>query len=85
MTVGKTSGGITHGGGAVDLVPAAEDEAGFSVIHPADRQIDEEKSDKPIEGSFAGIVERYIYIMTRCSAWLNANVPQPRLKRFTAS
>lgn len=52
-----TSGGITHGSGAVDLVPAAEDEAGFSIIHPADRQIDEEKSDRHIKGSFAGIVE----------------------------
>lgn len=24
----------THGGSPVDLVPAAEDEAGFSVVHP---------------------------------------------------
>lgn len=24
----------THGGGSVDLVPAAEDETGFGVVHP---------------------------------------------------
>lgn len=27
--------GGTHGSGSVDLVPAAEDEAGFGVVHPA--------------------------------------------------
>lgn len=29
-----TAVGGTHGGGSVDLVPAAEDEAGFGVVHP---------------------------------------------------
>lgn len=29
---------VTHGSGSVDLVPAAEDEAGLSIIHPEDRQ-----------------------------------------------
>lgn len=29
---------VTHSGSAVDLVPAAEDEAGLGVVHPAERQ-----------------------------------------------
>lgn len=29
---------MTHGSSSIDLVPAAEDEAGLSIIHPEDRQ-----------------------------------------------
>lgn len=32
--IGSTAVGGTHGGGSVNLVPAAEDEAGLSVVHP---------------------------------------------------
>lgn len=34
---------MTHSSSSVDLVPAAEDEAGLGVIHPEDRQTDEQK------------------------------------------
>lgn len=30
----------TYGGGSVDLVPAAEDEAGLSVVHPVKNKIE---------------------------------------------
>lgn len=29
---------MTHGSSSIDLVPAAEDEAGLSIIHPEDRE-----------------------------------------------
>lgn len=29
---------MTHGSSPIDLVPAAEDEAGLSIIHPEDRK-----------------------------------------------
>lgn len=34
---------MTHSSSSVNLIPAAEDEAGLSVIHPEDRQRDEQK------------------------------------------
>lgn len=35
--VSRRPGG-THGGSSVDLIPAAEDEAGFSVVHPEKKE-----------------------------------------------
>lgn len=34
---------MTHSSSSVNLIPAAEDEAGLSVIHPEGRQTDEHK------------------------------------------
>lgn len=44
--LGLISVDMTHSGSSVDLVPAAEDEAGLGVIHPEDRQTDEQKKDR---------------------------------------
>lgn len=38
LTACEISSDMTHGSGSIDLIPAAEDEAGFSIIHPEERQ-----------------------------------------------
>lgn len=38
LTVCEISNDMTHGSGPIDLIPAAEDEAGLSIIHSKERQ-----------------------------------------------
>lgn len=37
---------VTHGGSSVDFVPAAQDEAGLCIIHPAGRQRDKRAGEE---------------------------------------
>lgn len=43
MTDVMISVDMTHSGSSVDLIPAAEDEAGLGVIHPGDQQKDKKE------------------------------------------
>lgn len=45
--------GGTHGGSSVDLVPAAEDEAGFSVVHP-EKNEKKRKKKRDMNGRLSG-------------------------------
>lgn len=38
LTACEISNDMTHGSGSIDLIPAAEDEAGLSIIHPEEQQ-----------------------------------------------
>lgn len=40
---------MTYSGGSVDFVPAAEDEAGLSVVHPKDWQKAEEERQRRVK------------------------------------